>query len=89
MTERYAIRLLSSAEEDIEKLPESARKIVYSGIALLEENPKQGEMLKGKFRGVWRLRKGKCRILYRILHTEIVLLVLKVGHRKDIYRGLL
>lgn len=89
MPDRYKIRFLRSAEKEIEQIPVSDRKLIYSGIALLEENPKLGEMLKGKFRGIWRLRKGKYRILYRVMYTEVVVLVLKIGHRKDIYRGLL
>ncbi|QWR77170.1 type II toxin-antitoxin system RelE family toxin [Candidatus Magnetomonas plexicatena] len=54
----------------------------------LSQNPlKLGESLKGSFEGFYRYRVGKCRVIYEVnIETEIVT-VLRVGFRKDIYKG--
>lgn len=55
----------------------------------LSENPRPPgtEALKGE-EGLLRLRVGAYRIIYRIKEARLVVLVMRVGHRKDVYRGL-
>ncbi len=57
----------------------------------LSVNPKAyGKPLTGEFSGYWRLRIGDYRVVYRILNDQVVVLVIKVGIRKDdrVYREL-
>lgn len=42
-----------------------------------------GKALTGEFKGYWRLRAGDYRVIYRIIKSQIVVLVIKVGIRKD------
>lgn len=51
------------------------------------ENPYfQGKALKGKWKGHWRYRVGNYRIISRIEDDKLVILVLEVGHRREIYK---
>ncbi len=52
----------------------------------LKGNPKLGKPLIGKLAGLWSLRFGKFRALYQIRRGELLILVLDIGHRKNIYR---
>ncbi|MBF0483928.1 MAG: type II toxin-antitoxin system RelE/ParE family toxin [Candidatus Omnitrophica bacterium] len=42
-----------------------------------------GKPLTGEFKGLWRLRVGDYRVVYRMVKTEILVLVIKVGIRRD------
>jgi len=63
------------------------RKRVYGRLVVLSANPyPQGiKAIKGGD-GVFRLRVGDYRILYRVERGRLLVLVIKIGHRKDIYR---
>ena len=52
----------------------------------LGENPLAGSPLKGRLRGLRRLRVGDYRIVYELLDGELVVLVVRVAHRSDAYR---
>ena len=51
----------------------------------LKENPEIGKPLTGKLAGLWSLRFGKFRALYQIRRDELLVLVLDIGPRKNIY----
>ncbi|MFQ5531727.1 MAG: type II toxin-antitoxin system RelE/ParE family toxin [Candidatus Nanoarchaeia archaeon] len=51
----------------------------------LKQNPELGKPLTGKLAGLWILRFGKFRALYQIRRNELLILVLKLGHRKNVY----
>ena len=51
------------------------------------DDPRQwGKALQGEKRGLWRYRVGDYRLICDILHDKIIIMILEVGHRKDIYR---
>jgi mRNA interferase RelE/StbE len=56
----------------------------------LADNPRPAGAipLKGEGRGLWRLRVGDSRILYQIQNKELIVLVVDIGHRLDVYGGL-
>tara|TARA_R100001143_G_scaffold63590_1_gene72972 strand:- start:43027 stop:43293 length:267 start_codon:yes stop_codon:yes gene_type:complete len=45
----------------------------------------KGSPLKGKFRGLWRYRVGDYRIICQIKDEEVLILILRIAHRKDVY----
>ena len=52
------------------------------------ENPRQmGKALTGQFKGLWRYRIGNYRVICDIIDDDLVILVIEVGHRKDIYKN--
>lgn len=71
-----------------EILPESVAFAVIDFISgPLLKNPKRvGAPLRGDLEGIWSARRGTYRILYRIVEGNHEVIVLRVGHRRDIYR---
>ena len=82
----YKIFFKKSVEKDFEGIPKKDLKKIIDRIGGLAEDPRpQGsEKLTGQER--YRLRQGCYRIVYSIQDNELTVWVVKVGHRKDIYR---
>jgi len=51
----------------------------------LKDNPELGKPLSGKLSGLWSLRTGKYRAIYKIIQEELHIFVLNVGHRRNVY----
>jgi mRNA interferase RelE/StbE len=58
---------------------------VVEAIDLLCETP-AGSALKGEFEGLRRLRVGHYRVVYEWQRSELVILVVRIGHRREVYR---
>ena len=82
----YSLRIKRSAAKEIEALPPKDRRRVVARIESLADNarPPRSEKLSGEEK--YRLRQGDYRILYEIIDTELVVTVVKVGNRRDVYR---
>ncbi len=81
----YKVFLSPGANEFLEKLDKKDRERMKSKLEDLKENPELGKPLTGKLAGLWSLRTGDYRALYQIRHSEILVLVLKIRHRKNAY----
>ncbi|MGK7948767.1 MAG: type II toxin-antitoxin system RelE/ParE family toxin [Xenococcaceae cyanobacterium] len=79
----------SKALKEAKKLDRDARKKIVDYLekrVLASQNPYQfGKPLKGNKAGIWRYRVGNYRILCQIEDKALIVLVIAVGHRKDIY----
>ena len=86
----YKVVYLDAVEEDLKKLDKSTVKKILARIeTYLSQDPKElGKPLKGDFQGYWRYRWGDYRVIYEIHDDTLVILVAKIGHRKDIYKHL-
>jgi mRNA interferase RelE/StbE len=63
-----------------------ARKIENKVENFLARDPyKNGEPLKGSLKGRWKYRFSKYRVIYEVKEKELIILVVEVGHRKEIY----
>jgi len=82
----YKIFFKKSVEKDFNVIPKKDLKKILGSIEALAEDPRPPgcEKLTGQQR--YRLRQGRYRILYSIQDDELTIWVVKVGHRKDIYR---
>lgn len=86
---RYEIVVTAPAARAIqETLPESVAFAVIDFITgpLLDNPRRLGAPLRGELEGVWSARRGTYRILYRIDEDNREVIVLRIGHRGDIYR---
>jgi mRNA interferase RelE/StbE len=87
---RWKIEITRGAEKQIKKLDRTAQAAIL--LFLKErlqpaENPRQwGKPLHGEKGGLWRYRVGDYRLICDIQDEKITVLVLRVGHRKDVYR---
>ena len=82
----YRIFFKRSVERDFGNIPKKDVKRILDRTKTLEDNPRPPgcEKLTGQER--YRLRQGRYRIVYSIQEDELTIWVVKVGHRKDIYR---
>lgn len=82
----YRLFIKASAAREIEALPKADRRRIVARIAALAENPRGAGAEKLSGRDQFRIRQGDYRILYEISDAEVVVTVVKVGHRRDVYR---
>ena len=81
----HRIEYKASVVRDLKRLDrQSARRVLAKLERELSENPDKGLPLKGAFQGLFRLRVGDYRVIYA--KTRGGVLVLRIGHRSDIYR---
>jgi len=87
---KYEVSILPAAKKALARLPKNRQRIVDTHIMALAVNPRPAAAipLKGEGKGLWRLRVGDWRILYQIRDKELNVLVVDIGHRGDVYRGL-
>ena len=81
----YKILLSPKANDFLEKLDKKDRKRIKDKLEDLKNNPELGKPLTGRLAGLWSLRTGDYRTLYQIRHGELLILVLKIKHRKNAY----
>ncbi|MDQ7787605.1 MAG: type II toxin-antitoxin system RelE/ParE family toxin [Thermodesulfovibrionales bacterium] len=83
---KYNILIKPSAVKEIENIPRKDRLRIIQKIQGLANNPRpQGcEKLTGENR--YRIRQGVYRILYSVSDRELYIIVVKVGHRQDVYK---
>ena len=83
----YQIELAPRAIKTLIKLPQNEQRKIAKKIDLLVQNPipRGVKKLEGE-KELYRLRSGDYRIIYQILNKKLLILILKIGHRKEIYR---
>jgi mRNA interferase RelE/StbE len=82
----YKVYFRESVEKDLAVIPKGDIKKILQRIKALTEDPRPWgcEKLTGQER--YRIRQGRYRILYSVQDKDLAVWVVKVGHRKDIYR---
>ena len=85
----WKIEFDSATAKDLKKLPQAEQKKILKAIHHITELPTPrtaGKALKGPFGTLWRYRMGNYRIICKIEDSIFVILVVAIGHRKDIYK---
>lgn len=82
----YSIKIKQSAAKALQKLTREDQLRIISAIDQLQTNPAAGSVLKGEFAGLRRIRIGTYRVVYETQEQELVILVIRIGHRRDVYR---
>ncbi len=82
----YSIQIKQSAAKALKKLPKADRLNLTAAIDQLAINPGVGSVLKGEFQGLRRIRVGQYRVVYEINDGELIVLVIRIGHRREVYR---
>jgi mRNA interferase RelE/StbE len=86
---RYRIEITRDALRALAKLDKPARRRVQVAIDGLGENPRpSGVIAMQGLRGAYRLRVGNYRMIYTVEDNRLVVLVVDLGHRREIYRDL-
>ncbi|TSC59307.1 MAG: RelE protein [Candidatus Peregrinibacteria bacterium Greene0416_62] len=82
----YKIIILKHAQKEASTLPQKDQKRISVAITSLATDPFRGKQMHGDYKGVWTIRVWPYRIMYRIEKEMVTVIVLRVGHRKDVYR---
>ena len=86
---KYKVQLKRSVVKTLKSLPQKEVKKIAKKIDSLERNPvpKDSKKLKSE-KDLYRVRVGDYRILYFFQNSNLTVLVIRIGHRKDIYKDL-
>jgi len=83
--QKYTVSLSKRAEKQLDKLSDQVAGPIIKAISLLETNPRPSGYKKLKGRDGYRIRVGDYRIIYSIFDKKLLIEVLDLGHRKEIY----
>jgi mRNA interferase RelE/StbE len=84
--ESYKIEFAKSVRKDFRGMPKKDARRILACISELADDPRTPGSKKLSGEEVWRIRIGQYRVIYEIHDNKIMVLILKVGNRKDIYR---
>ena len=84
----YKIELRRKAQRSLDRLPEGDFDAVLDAVKGLANSPRPKGVEKIKTAGLWRIRQGDYRIVYNIDDGQKIVTVLRIGHRREIYRSL-
>ena len=82
---KYAIIITRTAQKQLDKMPDDIANPLLDLITSLADNPRPHGYKKLKGRNGYRMRQGNYRVIYDIYDKQLVVNVIAVGNRKDIY----
>jgi len=88
---KYAFRWRERAVRQLKAIPQTAALTILRAMTPLGDDPRRPDANVRKLAGYqdrYRLRVGDYRVIYDVIDAELVILVVGVGHRREIYRGL-
>lgn len=82
----YAVNILRSAQKELGKINHRDQPKIISAIKALADNPRPSGSKKLSGRPAWRIRIGTYRVIYEIHDDRLIILVVSIGHRKEVYK---
>ena len=86
----YELKFLGRALQDLKKIDFPHQKIIKEKLLILAENPdivkSNIKKLAGTKEDYYRLRVGNYRIIYEKRDTDLIILVIRIGHRREVYQ---
>ena len=88
LTTTYAIEFAPRLERQLDIIPKEIKKLIFERIDKLKTNPRPEnvEPLQGSEKGLFRIRQGDYRIVYSIQDKKLLVLIVRVVHRKEVYK---
>lgn len=89
MDKQFKVELSRSAAKDLETVFRADRRLyqrLLRAFAQLGQQPLAGKALHGELKGLRSYRLGSYRILYEVRHRELLVVVIDLGHRREVYR---
>ena len=84
----YKVELRRRAQRTLHRLPQTDFEAAVEAVKQLAQTPRPRGMEKVKTTGLWRIRQGDYRIIYSIDDSQQLVTVVRIGHRREIYRSL-
>ena len=86
---RYKIRSKPSAARSLAKLPKVVQERIARKVDSLADNPRpHGSTKLQASKNLYRIRAGDYRIIYEVKDDVLLILVIRIGHRREVYRNL-
>lgn len=82
----YSVLIKASAAKELERLPDKLRRQVVKRIQALADNPRPVGVEKLTGEELYRVRQGDHRIVYSIEDDVLIVRVIRIGNRRDVYR---
>ena len=82
----YSLFFKNPSKKFLKKLNKKDLKRVLDKLEQLKKNAKLGFPLVGSFTGLRKLRIGGCRVIYKVINDELVIVIIDISHRKNIYK---
>ncbi len=83
---KYQLKVKPRVEKELKKLPKDIYYKILSAFTVLSRNPYIGKKMWGEYDGCYNYRVWPYRIIYEIHKKELVVLVIRIGHRQGIYK---
>ncbi|HTQ49599.1 MAG TPA: type II toxin-antitoxin system RelE/ParE family toxin [Candidatus Acidoferrales bacterium] len=83
---KYQVILPKSVQKELDRLPDEIASRILARLSALETNPRSTAVKKLKGRDAWRIRVGDYRVIYEIHDRILQIIVITVGHRREVYR---
>lgn len=85
---QYHVFFKPSVDRQLRKLPTDVQRRIVRDVAALAFDPRPPGVVKlAGAENLWRIRIGDYRVIYEIHDGQLIVLVLRVAHRRDVYRG--
>ncbi len=86
---QYTIHFLQSVKKDLRRIPSVLQERIQTVLLRLAENPfPEGIKKIQGYEHIYRLRVGNYRIVYEVKTTIRIITIMRIAHRKDIYRAI-
>lgn len=82
---QYQVIVPKKVQKEISKVDKRFYSKIITALAVLSSDPYLGKKLEGDHEGEWSFRVWPYRIIYRIKNKELVVLVIKIGHRQGVH----
>lgn len=83
---RYTVIIPRSVQKQLDRLPDDIVERILQRLARLEAQPRPPDVKKLKGRNAWRIRVGDYRMIYEIHDRVLQVILICVGHRREVYR---
>ena len=84
----HRVELRRNAQKALDRLQKQERSKIISALLELEQNPRPIGVEKVRGTELWRIREGDYRIVYHVDDKNKIITIVRIGHRRDVYRGL-
>lgn len=82
----FKVILKKRVHKQLKKLDKDLVKQIFDTLDRLSNDPySSSDPLKGRLKGGWKFRIADYRIIYEVQHKQLIIMVVAIGHRKDIY----
>ena len=83
----YEVEFAKSAQKELNKLPKQTTLRIAKAIDKLSADPRKGNVRPMVGTKSWRMRVGDYRVVYDIFEMKLTILIIRIRHRKDVYRN--